>query len=341
MLIIKNSLTLKVVIDQGYYSSGDSVECITQINSDNFMLPIPYVEVRSNAFSTNSDCLGELVTITTDENKWINNRLVFYCRGIYDLGTVSVKAYDLFNFISFTKQEDMNIKVKVYPKIYDIPKIFGGGKDIFMETLDKNISNEDPFTIKDVRKYRSGDSLKKVHWRLSAKHNELYVKNSDTVSGEEISLFLDMGKENYKLSSNGSVEEALVDISMSIINYMRKKDISINIFMNSLNLTSFKVTSTDDFNSLMELMVNIKSNGIMPIEEFIQHQCYRLHKINKIIAVTSKVHKAFANNMINLKTQGYSISVFYYLTDQESSNYNEMLKNWGITCISFENIIIN
>jgi uncharacterized protein (DUF58 family) len=306
----------------------------------NKVITVLYIETKNCNYADKNNICDEVITLTIEENAWLNRKISFYSRGIYDLGTISIKAYDIFRIISFYKKQDLNIKLKVYPKIYDIKKLPGGGKDLFINTLDKTVSNEDQFTIKDVRKYRTGDSLKRVHWKLSAKHNELYVKNSDTTSGEEIAILMDMKKENYDYDSFGKAEEAVVDFSMSIVNYIVRREINMNtnIFMNSNKITSFQVRDKEEFNSLMELMVNLKSDGLMDLESFIQEQCYKLHKVNQIITIIAKLTISFTNSVIGLKSQGYNISVFFYLEDSEAEQCEIMLRKWGINCLNIVNM---
>jgi uncharacterized protein (DUF58 family) len=328
--IISKTLYVKVDAEQSYFSAGDNTECTTEINCT-MTIPIPYVEVK------NSDS-DEVVTLTMNENTWINKKINFHSRGIYDVGTVYLKAFDVLNIVSFYKKEDLSTKLKVYPKVYQINSLSGGGKDVFINTFDKTVSNEDQFTIKDVRKYRNGDSLKKVHWKLSAKHNELYVKNADTISGEELILFMDMNKNNYSYDMLGKAEEAVVDISMSIIHYMIQRDMNLNIFINSDSLTSYKVYVKEDFNSLMELMVNMKSNGSLDLSTFMKEQCYKLPKVNKLVIVTAALNETLSNNLISYKKQGYNLSVFFYLKDTEAESHKNILKSWGIDCIDFDSV---
>jgi uncharacterized protein (DUF58 family) len=330
IFIISKTLYVKVDAEQSYFSAGDNTECITEINCT-MTMPIPYVSVKSS----HSD---EVVTLTMNENTWINKKINFHSRGIYDVGTVYLKAFDVLNIVSFHKKEDLNTKLKVYPKVHQINNLSGGGKDVFINTFDKTVSTEDQFTIKDVRKYRNGDSLKKVHWKLSAKHNELYVKNADTISGEELILFMDMNKNNYSYDELGKAEEAVVDISMSIINYMIQREMNLNIFINSDSLTSYKVSVKEDFNSLMELMVNMKSNGVLDLSTFMKEQCYKLPKVNKIVIVTATLTESLSNSLISYKKQGYNLSVFYYLKDVEAESYKSTLKSWGINCLNFDSI---
>ena len=66
---------------------------------------------------------------------------------------------------------------------------------------------ENSIFIKDIRKYKIGDSLKRIHWKVSAKYGELYTKNYEMYSNEEYNIFLDMNNEIYKQENGDIIEE--------------------------------------------------------------------------------------------------------------------------------------
>jgi hypothetical protein len=339
ILIIKHFLEVKVVFKREYYSSGDQAECITKINCD-ALIPLPYVEVRSDAFiNSDTNYIGEMCNITLEENRWIYSNVNFISRGIYDLGKIRLRVMDLFQIVTLYKDVDTDVKVKVYPRIYNLKITFYGGKDIFLESLDKNGTNEDQFQIKDVRKYRQGDSLKKIHWKVSAKHRELYVKNSESISGEETSLFIDMSKDNFTYNDKGAMEELVIDMAVSIIRFFRLRDMNVKVSLNTASQTSFNINSRESFNSLLDFLVQQKSDGIMKIEDYIHENCYRIHRMTKIMVVTAALKEEFLKNIIALKTAGYSVSVFYCSQESESKAKEHVLKKWGIECLSAKNIL--
>jgi uncharacterized protein (DUF58 family) len=214
-----------------------------------------------------------------------------------------------------------------------------GGKDIYLEAHDKNCNNEDSFSIRDVRKYRTGDSLKKVHWKLSAKYGELYVKNSETISGEEAVVFIDMNKNNYSFDELGITEEKVVDMTLSIISLMRQREVKTNLFINAANSENVQIVNKENFDSLIEYMLTLRSDSENKIEDFLQRNIYKLHKVNKIIIVLAVLYDEFINNVIDLKMKGYLISVIYCYKNAYNDEKEKMLSKWGIECVFADSIL--
>ena len=319
--------------------AGESGTCLTIVKC-NSILPVPYVALKSDVF-TESNCgyCGQFLNISLEENTWITMDIKFYSRGVYNFGALTLKMMDLFGIFECNKTIDCNIKVKVYPKIYNIKKIPSGGRDIYQESKDTNSANEDMFSIKDVRKYKRGDSLKRIHWKVTAKHGELYVRESDTISGEEFSVFVDMGKYNINLDRYGEVEESIIDFFVSITNYIVLKGIKTIAYMNTHNAMHFDIASKGDFNSLLEYLIFQKSDGGTGLSELIDENLHKLYRINKIGVVAGKIDEKLMECIIRVKNSGYNIVVFYPMHYSENVELAAALKLYGVECFAFDDIL--
>jgi uncharacterized protein (DUF58 family) len=179
--IINYYIDIEIMFEAEYLYAGDIADCITILKCE-IDLPVPYIEIKSEVFQAAfTEYTAQVVSMTAMESQWILNSIVFHKRGIYNLGKVNLKIRDVFNVIELRKNINTMNHVKVYPKIYEIIGTASGGKDVFRDFIDFKGSNEEQFTIRDVREYRQGDSLKKIHWKLSAKYGELYVKNFENI----------------------------------------------------------------------------------------------------------------------------------------------------------------
>ena len=337
--IVNYYVNIEIIFGADYLYAGDKATCTTILKCDVY-LPIPYVEIKSTVFETASaEYTGQLVTLTTEENQWIKNEIAFNKRGIYNLGKVDLKIKDVFSVIELKKNIDIKKYVKVYPKVYEMMSLISGGKDIFRDSIDFKGNNEDQFTVKDVRKYRQGDSLKRIHWKLSARYGELYVKNFESISGEEAVIFVDLNKKNNDYDAFGIYEEKVIDIAVSIINMMRKKDIQTKVYVNSKVPREFNILCKEDFNSLLEYFVSQQSDGELDFLEYLQENYYKIHRVNKIVAITCRIDEKVVSNIIGIKNAGYSIALYHSLEEKKDMVLEEELKLNGVDCIGFRQMI--
>lgn len=320
-------------------TTGSFCSVLTKIKFD-MPLPVPYVEIRSDAFTAAGNRYSGFIRSTSwDENIWIRNNIRFYRRGIHSLDNINVKVTDLFHIASFEKSMNTGIQIKVYPRIYKIKSLSPGGMDIYQERTDLKSRSEDQHTIRDVRKYREGDSLKKVHWKLSAKKDELLVKNLDTISGEEIVLFVDMNSKNYSFDDNGAIEENLVDFSVSIVSQMVERNLCIKVFLNTASGRYFEPEDKQGFGRLMDFLLSQESDGTMELYRYIYENIFRLHKMNRIAVVTAELSGSLADVLTRMSDSGYMLSVFYCVDNPESQKYSALLRNAQVECFRFDEFL--
>lgn len=337
--IVRSVFDIEIICSEKILSAGASSNVLTKIKFD-MPLPVPYAEIRSDAFSASGNRHSGFIRDTTwDENIWIEADIKFLQRGIHSLDNIYIKVSDLFHITCFEKNMNTGIKIKVYPRIYKIKPLALGGIDIYHEASDLKSRSEDQHAIRDVRKYREGDSLKKVHWKLSAKQNDLYVKNLDTISGEEIVLFVDMNKKNYSFDDNGIIEESIVDFSSSIIYQMIGKNLSIKVFLNTSPGRYFELDDKPGFNKLTDYLMTQKSDGVLELFQYIYENAYRLHRMNKIAIVVSELDDRLIEALIPMSSSGYLISVFYCVNNQEQQKYSSLLRASQIECCYFNDYI--
>lgn len=337
MMIQKKYLSAEVVFKDSMLTAGEERELLIIVKCDT-ILPIPYILIKNSNSVNDKGFNGALVNMTTEENPWVKQKIKFYKRGIYDLGTVSLTVMDLFHIIYFNKTIDCEKRVKVYPKIYQIRGISSGGKDIYKEAIDIRSRNEDIFTIKDVRKYMEGDNLKKVHWKVSAKKGELYVKNSDNISGEEMSIFLNMNKDDNYIDG-WLIEESMIDITTSLIKYMMNKSVFVKLFVNASSKSTIEVKDKNDFDKLMEFLVLQDSDGVLNFEEFMQMNLYHVQNRSRVGIITSELKKINLNYIISVKRNGFSVVIIYCANNETDKQLIDMLRQEGIECIYFEELV--
>lgn len=207
ILFKPKNIIVQLKFNKAVYCTGDNHEFTTIIKNYG-IIPAPYVVLKNKTLAKISPkYIGDAVWLGIDESKWLKTIVRFNSRGIYNFGEINLSISDLFSVFERSKSMNLSFPVKVYPKIYELDKFLIKGSDIFKNAVSSKTTIEDLYSTKDIRKYYQGDNLKRVNWKVSAKHGELYVRDLDTVSGEESNLFLDMSKDNFFNDNNEMIEE--------------------------------------------------------------------------------------------------------------------------------------
>lgn len=119
--------------------------------------------------------------------------------------TVNFTKIYLFDLLKITKRV---IKLKHQLKITVIPKLYYVEENSLDENVDyeiesntfsENVPGQDPSEIFDVREYREGDRLSRIHWKLSGKLDRLMVKEYSKPMLEGVELFIDTKEATDKV----------------------------------------------------------------------------------------------------------------------------------------------
>jgi hypothetical protein len=215
------------------------------------------------------------------------------------------------------------------------------GSDIFKNAVSNKSSIEDAYSAKDMRKYRDGDNLKRINWKVSAKYNDLYVRDFDTVSGREFNIFLNMNKLNFEIDPQGNMEECLVDFCVSLVNFMMVKEIKTSVFINSARDEIFEVQERMDFEKLMEYFLTQFSDSDLDFTKYLNGNINKVSSLGGIGIITGTVDRYLTEALMILKDSGYNIMVFRVGENGEEVNNINLLNKVGIECINIFDFLNN
>ena len=326
-ILVGGGIGFSIKVQQHIFTCGEDILCELKIMNA-VSLPVPYVRVHSAVEGYgHSANKGSFFSMSASEDHWKKVRLHFPSRGIYPLGRITVTVWDLFRIARYQKDIDTGLTVKVYPRLHTIRGLFPGASDIYRDTYASHGKNENQYTMQDIRSYRDGDSLKRVHWKVSAKRGELFVKNYEKVTGTETALFIDMHEGNYGYGEEA--EERIIDTALSIVHSMIKRHVEMNVYINAAHDMHFLVHSSQGFEDLMEYCLTQKSDGAMDFLEFLQRHYYQIPRTSAITIVSAAVTERAAHNVLGIKKSGYAVHIVYCVESDPA--LIQELARWGVS----------
>src|SRR5690606_38961497 len=115
-------------------------------------------------------------------------------RGYYSIGVERVEITDLLGLINIKYTVREPIYITVYPKIVELERFHIKTNYISESHALLDTKFEDMATISNIRKYAYGDRIKKIHWKLTAKKNELMVKEFQNTTETSLMIVLDLSR---------------------------------------------------------------------------------------------------------------------------------------------------
>ncbi len=118
----------------------------------------------------------------------------FFGTGNYEIYLKKLRIYDITGVFAWNIRMKKQSVIQVMPEFHDVPvrltlatKNFYGEADVY----DENMPGQDNSELFQVREYRGGDRLQNVHWKLTAKQDELMVKEHSMPKACPVILFLE------------------------------------------------------------------------------------------------------------------------------------------------------
>lgn len=113
--------------------------------------------------------------------------------GIYETSLSQIQGFDFLHLFRFKKDLNITSQIRVLPD--SLPgkelheALYSEGFDEFEESgRSGNVSSN----VTDIREYRPGDRLQKIHWKLSSKIDKLMVKENEATSTNEFFLLMEL-----------------------------------------------------------------------------------------------------------------------------------------------------
>ena len=111
---------------------------------------------------------------------------------------LSVKKLEYTDpFILFRRREKLEMKeeITVFPTIHEIPREMLEEESYNMESFRYSAEHggEDAGETYQVRSYKDGDSLKQIHWKLTARLGELTVREPGYPVSHAVMIFMETG----------------------------------------------------------------------------------------------------------------------------------------------------
>ncbi|MDQ6849132.1 MAG: DUF58 domain-containing protein [Actinomycetota bacterium] len=133
-------------------------------------------------------------------------------RGIFDVGPVEVSRRDAFELFRTSRKFGDIERIWIYPRVLGF-RTLPAGQTRHLEGPSSDTSPQGNITFHRLRDYVSGDDLRLVHWRSSARTGRLVVKHNVDTSQPYSVVLLDQRPSHYTEESF----ESAVDVAASVL----------------------------------------------------------------------------------------------------------------------------
>ena len=312
----------------------DEIEMVETIENRKW-LPVPWLRVESQipaalrfgaqanlgissgSIYQNHKSLFSLMPYTR-----ITRRHAVRClkRGYYKADSVSMTVGDLFGIAASTKRLDIGFELIVYPKPvlpeeWDLPAHGWMGEAIVRRWI-----VDDPFLIAGTREYMSGDPLKAINWKASARTGRLQVHKRDYSADRRLMIVLNV--EDHEGMWNVATDEALVEYGLSLAAGMARHAVENGLEAGfaanaaeagraGVERPAFVAPDAGQPHllAIYESMARLKTERLLPLHELLHLIGERLDERTDIAVLTSYENDRILEAVRRLEQQGHAARV--------------------------------
>ncbi|SDE64308.1 DUF58 domain-containing protein [Pseudonocardia oroxyli] len=143
-------------------------------------------------------------------------------RGAHRIGPLAGRAVGALGLAEFTREMIPADRLLVVPQVVPLrgaPRALGSGEGIPGAAAQQGQGSPDVM----VRTYRQGDELRRVHWRSTARHDELMVRLEERPWHAGVSLLLDRRDHAHRGHGTGASLEYAVTLVASIAAHLIRR----------------------------------------------------------------------------------------------------------------------
>lgn len=299
---VDNPIKLKIRIENRSPFSVSSIKINAKIvnmflNSENdctFIVNAPAFSKKEFSYDITSDYIGNL-----------------------SLNIEKIKFYDYLSLFVFSKKCGFKKIVSVYPSTVNASlKIrsndrFSGDAQLFSSS----VSGDDPSEVFNIREYKEGDKLNRVHWKLTTKTEKYMVKEFSLPLSDNIFIFLDLKVlDTDKFGYVNSLIKSLISVSESL----SKQGISHYIGWYNSRKEQYETVRLSENSDVYQVASKIFTAGIFYNGEK-EDRCtfFEKSRYSHIVFMSTNSVKD-VENKFSLYEIDYSLKSIVLITDKEA-----------------------
>ncbi|MBA3524555.1 MAG: DUF58 domain-containing protein [Geodermatophilaceae bacterium] len=179
--------------------------------------------------------LGERPRFVVDRIGGHEHQVVSYTvrgglRGRFRVGPVQLRLTDPFGLVELTRRFASTERLTVTPTVHPVPPVglggaWSGGGDSSARSVSVQ-GDEDAAT----REYRSGDDLRKVHWRSTARIGKLMVRREEQPWQTRASLLIDLRVARHRGEGPAASLEWAISTAASLGVHLGRLGYALRLF---------------------------------------------------------------------------------------------------------------
>ena len=190
---------------------------------------------------------------------WARYVLESVPRGRYRIDDAVVVVEDPFGLERREPRLAESTSLVVYPKLVELERLFSEAGSHARDGRRVLLQRPSGFDLHSVRDYVEGDSLRKVHWRSTARRGHLMVKELEDAPRDDVAVVLDAWR-----GCPSGVFDVAVRAAGSILKAYARRSRRAALVLGGAKVEIQRVQAEGDWRRALELLAGAEADGTEP-----------------------------------------------------------------------------
>jgi uncharacterized protein (DUF58 family) len=254
--------------------------------------------------------LGEQRIALRREGEILRGRYVLHQvpRGRYALDDADAVLEDPFAIERTTVALPAQGALLVLPRIVELDGLFSESGTRAHDGRRLLLRRPSGFDVHSVRAYEEGESLRKVHWKSTARRGQLMVKELQDEPRDEIAILLDADARSVA----GGSFDAQVRAAGSLLHAQAVRDRRAVLVVNSLRQEVVRVqTATGEWRAALETLAALEPDGHLLLAAFLADDSGPAARAYDLAVVTARLEPGLVDRLVHRAQAQRRVSVVH------------------------------
>jgi uncharacterized protein (DUF58 family) len=309
---------------------GETVELTLKVRNQKF-LPLSWLGIL-DVFPADLPVDGGEVVLNRATNRgemrtfWmpgafqrLTRRYSVQCtqRGYHTYGPATISTGDGFGLFSRKVTVPQQDRLIIYPRLYSVSELRLPAKNPFGERSSSNRLFEDPLRTIGIREWQPADSLRRVHWKATARHQHMLSRLYEPSEEPQVLIFLNVATMRRHWQGNiPELMERAISVAGSLAALCTELRMPVGLVANGFLPGSDQPLrlppgrSPDQLVRMLELLAAITPFATRPIEEMLMQESPRMPWGATLLVVTAIAHDELLATLLDLVEAGRKVVLF-------------------------------
>jgi uncharacterized protein (DUF58 family) len=268
-----------------------------------------------------------------------------HARGVHTFGPTKLRSGDVFGFISREILLSNRQYLLVYPLVVPLSSFGLPARHPFGEQRAPRRFLEDPSRVIGVRDYAYGDSLRRVHWKATARAMQLQSKVYEATTTHTLVLFLNViSRLDAYYGIHPELQELAICVTASVTNWAMDQGFAVGLYANTIMFMPDEIqaslfeqerterpdleavvsaqlerrrihlpasSSEEQRKRIMEVLARIQTYFGTNIEDIIQAERTHLPIGSTVVVITSTMSEALLDTLARVRRSGHAATILF------------------------------